>query len=181
MFRFWGKKRKNTFFREIFIVNQISNKFIVCVWTAMCTTLKKQSKSWHFWRNRMFTIFSKIAIFKNWLQILKIVQSVKLRPKHAFFWTLTTRPYLQSRFSPFYNWKFQPILHISGLNSKFWIFNNTVVMRVKMFPKMLSKVFIDHLKALATLDFSYLLFSLHSFMNKCIDFFSLPTIVILGH
>ena len=46
---------------------------------------------------------------------------------------------------------------------------------------MLSKVFIDDLKALATLDFSDLLFSLHSCTSKYIDFFWLQAIVILGH
>ena len=49
-----------------------------------------------------------------------------------------------------------------------------------MFPKMLSKVFIDDLKALRTLDFSDLFF-LHSCTNKCIDFFSLQEIVNLWH
>ena len=44
MFRLWGKNRKLTFFQEYFFVNQIFNKFIVCVWTARCTTLKNTPK-----------------------------------------------------------------------------------------------------------------------------------------
>ena len=53
-------------------------------------------------------------------------------------------------------------------------------MREKTFPKMLPKVFIDDLKALTTvtLDFSDLLFSLHSCTNKCTDFFSLEAVVV---
>ena len=44
---------------------------------------------------------------------------------------------------------------------------------------MLSKDFTDDSKALTTLDFSDLLFFLHSCTN--IDFFSLQAMVILGH
>ena len=49
---------------------------------------------------------------------------------------------------------------------------------------MLSNVFIDDLKALKTLEFSDLMFCLHSCTKKCgkyIDFFSLQKMVILGH
>ena len=50
-------------------------------------------KTWNFWGDRNLTNFSKIAFFEKWLQILKIVRGVKLRPKHVSFWTWTTRLY----------------------------------------------------------------------------------------
>ena len=41
---FWGKKRKNAFVQECVFVNKIFNKFVVCVWIARRTTLKKLKK-----------------------------------------------------------------------------------------------------------------------------------------
>ena len=44
MLTFWGKKCKNTFFREKSFFNQIFNQFIPCMWTALGTTLKNIKK-----------------------------------------------------------------------------------------------------------------------------------------
>ena len=46
---------------------------------------------------------------------------------------------------------------------------------------MLSKVFLDDLKALKTLEFSDWLFCLHSCTKQYTDFFPLQAMVILGH
>ena len=46
---------------------------------------------------------------------------------------------------------------------------------------MLSKVFTGDLKALKTLEFLDWLFCLHSCTKKCINFFSLQAMAILGH
>ena len=54
-------------------------------------------------------------------------------------------------------------------------------MRKKYSRKMLSKAFIDDSKALKTLKFSDWLFCLHSCTKKCIDFFPLQAMVLLGH
>ena len=43
-FRFGAKKRKNAFIQESVILNQIFNKFFVCMWTARRTILKNTKK-----------------------------------------------------------------------------------------------------------------------------------------
>ena len=100
---------------------------------------EKHSKTWKFWRNRYFKIFSNIAYYENWLYILKIVKSIKLRPKHGSFWTLATWTYPQTKFSPFCNSKFPPISNTSGLGAKFWNSINTVFMR-KIIPENVSEL-----------------------------------------
>ena len=113
MFSFWGKSKKkkkkkikkkkkkkkknthkkNAFFKTVFIFSL--TKFLtssLCACEQLGAPHWKHSKGWHFCRNGIFTIGSKVAISENWLQILKIVQSIKLRPKRSSFWTLTTRP-----------------------------------------------------------------------------------------
>ena len=64
------------------------------MWTVRCPTLKNTQKVDIFEETDFLTIFLKIAIFENWLQILKIVHKVQLRPRHVSFWMLTTRLYL---------------------------------------------------------------------------------------
>ena len=61
MFSFWDK---NAYFQEYFIVNQIWNKFIVCVWTAMCTSLKNSKKDAIF-EKRIFYDFLKNCNFRK--------------------------------------------------------------------------------------------------------------------
>ena len=46
---------------------------------------------------------------------------------------------------------------------------------------MLSNAFIDDSKAQKTLEFSDWLFFLHSCTKKCINFFPLQAMVLLGH
>ena len=54
-------------------------------------------------------------------------------------------------------------------------------MREKKSRKGLSKAYIDDSKVLKTLEFSDCLFSLHSCTKKCIDFFPLQAVVLLGY
>ena len=87
---------------------------------------------------------------------------------------------IQNKFSPFCNLKFPPILHTSGLNAKFWHFNNTVVMRKKI-PENVIKNLYWWFKSTENFGIFGLVFCLHSCTKKCTDLFSLQAMVILGH
>ena len=98
----------------------------MCVWTARCTTLKNTQKVDIFEESELLR-FSQNRNFR------KLTTDFENRSKRqdASFWTLTTRPYLQSKFIPYCKRKFPPMLHTSGFIVKFWNFNNTVFMRKK--------------------------------------------------
>ena len=93
-------------------------------------------------RDRFFMNFSKIPFSKSYLQILKLVQSVQLRTKIAFFRTWTTRLYptdpvksiLKSEISTYFPHEF---------SAKIQYFNNLLFMRKNIFSKLLSKPTID--------------------------------------
>ena len=59
MFSFWSKNRKNTFFQEWFFVNQIFNKFIVCMWTTRYTTLINTKKVDNFEESEFLRFYKK--------------------------------------------------------------------------------------------------------------------------
>ena len=59
--------------------------------TARCNTLKNSKKD-EIFKKRILYDFIKNRSFRKLTTASKIVQSVKLRPKHAS-WTLITRPY----------------------------------------------------------------------------------------
>ena len=183
-FRFYGKKHKNAFFQECVFINQILNKFFVCVWTARRTTLKNIKKVDIFGETEFLWFSKKSQFLKSDYRFWKLQKAASWDQSIRLFGCWPLGHNLQSKFSPFCNQKFPPILHTSSLNAKFWNFNSKVVMQKKIFPTMLSNVFTDDLKALKRMEFSDLLFFLYSCTKKCgkcIDFFSLQAMVILGH
>ena len=105
------------------------------MWTDWCARWKN-TQNVDIFEETDFLRFSQKSHFPKTVQILKIVQSVNLRPKHASFGRWPLDHALQKKFCPFCNWKFPPISHTSGLNATFWNFNNTVLMKEKIFPKM---------------------------------------------
>ena len=150
------------FFRKKIFFNQFFNQFIVCMCTAWCTRLKHNKRVAISEETEFLTNFLNIAFSEKWLQILKIVQSVKLRPNHASFWTWTTRLYPTRQVKSILQPEIPPISHTSGLGAKIRSFNNTIFICKKIFPKMLSRACIDNSKALITLKLSDWSFWLHS-------------------
>ena len=85
----------------------------------------KTLKQLKFLRRRIFYEFLRNRISENWLQILKSVQSVKLRPQHASFWTWTKKaiPYTASAVH------FATISRTYGLNAQIRNFINMILTR----------------------------------------------------
>ena len=64
-------------FQDKIVLNQTFNMFNVCMWTVWCTKLKNTHKPEVFEETECLRFF---------------VQNIKLRRKHASFWTLASRP-----------------------------------------------------------------------------------------
>ena len=124
-------KRKNTFFQETNFHNP-NFRQVYCVHVySLDTRLKNTQKVDFLLRN---------IISENCLKILKTIQSVNLRPKHAYFWSLTIRHTLQNKFNPFCNRKFPHISHTSSFSAKSWNFGNTVFVRKNNIPGNVSEL-----------------------------------------
>ena len=130
----WGKKREHAFFRNksffffFFFFFNLFNQFIVCMWTARCTRLKKTS--WHFWRDIFFYEFLKNRIFRKLTRFWKSYKASSWDQRMwRFFLRGPQRHTLQSKFSPFCNWKCPPISYTSDFGVKIWNFSNRVFMR----------------------------------------------------
>ena len=86
-------------------------------------------------KKRNFYDFLKSRNFQKLTTDFENHTKHQAKPKHASFWTLTTSPYPTKQVRSI----LPPILHTSGLNAKFLIFNNTVFMREKIFPEIVIK------------------------------------------
>ena len=103
----------------------------------------KHSKSGNFCGDRIFTSFSKnvTSDFENRAKRQAETKAC------IFLYIYVPQGYtLQSKFSPFSNRKFHPFCTLPVWMETIKKFNNTVVMRQKPSPKMLSKAFIDDSK-----------------------------------
>ena len=93
MFSFEGKKRKNAFFFEKFLSLTKFPTSSLCACEQLCAPHWKTLKKLTILKKQNFYDFLKNRNFQKLTTDFEIVQSVKLRPKHASFWMLTTRPY----------------------------------------------------------------------------------------
>ena len=77
----WSKNKNNQISEIQIFLTEFST-------SSLCACEQCGAQDWkrcNFWRDRIASNFSKNAFPENWLQILKIVQSVKLRRKNAPF------------------------------------------------------------------------------------------------
>ena len=116
-----AKNVKTQLFKICFYLPNFK-KFIVCMWTARCPTVKNTQKVYIYglFKSHNFQKgyrFWKSYTASSWDEIMHV--SGRWPQGHT----------IHSKFSPFCNQTFASTLHTSGLKAKVWNFNNAVFMR----------------------------------------------------